>query len=198
MSPGPQRGAKRNATRSAVAQTSSGRSMRSSLSSILRRLWACLVFWPAMFLRMKSSVLATMSCWPLRQGASRARGPLRGRRRTRSIAPGRRGSCARPSSIVDRQVLSRNARSWLTTSTAPRKSESQLLEPVDRVEVEVVGGFVEQQHVRLLREDDAEPQPSALATREGRDRALQIWSEKPRWLASAATLCSSSSPRARW
>ncbi len=38
----------------------------------------------------------------------------------------------------------------------------------------MVGGLVEQQHVRLLREDDAEPQPSPLATRQGRHRALQI------------------------
>ena len=70
-------GAKRNATRSAVAHTSSGRSMRSSLSSILRRLWACLVFCPAMFLRMKSSVLATRSCCLSARARSRARSSSR-------------------------------------------------------------------------------------------------------------------------
>ena len=52
-------GANRKATRSAAAQASSGRSSRSSLSSIFRRLCACFVFCPAMFLRMNSSVFRT-------------------------------------------------------------------------------------------------------------------------------------------
>ena len=63
MSPVRAAGAKRKATFSADCQTSSGRSSRSSLASILRRLCACLVFWPARFLRMKSSVLSTIACW---------------------------------------------------------------------------------------------------------------------------------------
>ena len=72
------------------------------------------------------------------------------------------------------------------------------LEPGDGVEVEVVGRLVEQEHVRLLREDDAEPQPPALAARERRDRAREVAGVKPRWLARTATRRSSSSPRARW
>ena len=38
----------------------------------------------------------------------------------------------------------------------------------------MVGGLVEQEHVRLLREDDAEAQPSPLAARQGRDGALEV------------------------
>jgi isocitrate/isopropylmalate dehydrogenase len=70
-------GAKRNETRSATAHTSSGRSTRSSLSSILRRLCACFVFWPAMFLRMKSCVLSMNACWRSATARSRARSSSR-------------------------------------------------------------------------------------------------------------------------
>ena len=64
-------------TRSAIAHTSSGRSRRSSFSSILRRLCACFVFWPAMFLRMKSSVLSINACWRSTSARSRARSSSR-------------------------------------------------------------------------------------------------------------------------
>ena len=57
-------------------------------SSILRRLCACLVFWPAMFLRMKSSVLRDEGLLPLARGRARARGPPRARRRSPSSARG--------------------------------------------------------------------------------------------------------------
>ena len=47
----------------------------------------------------------------------------------------------------------------------------------------MVGGLVEQEHVRLLREHDAEAQAPALAARERRDRAREVARrEKPRWL----------------
>ena len=48
------------------------------------------------------------------------------------------------------------------------------LEPRDGVEIEVVGRLVEQEEVGLLREDDAEVQPTALAAGERRDRPLEI------------------------
>jgi hypothetical protein len=48
------------------------------------------------------------------------------------------------------------------------------LEPGDGVEVEVVGGLVEEQEIGLLSEDDAELQPPALATRERRDGAREV------------------------
>ena len=38
----------------------------------------------------------------------------------------------------------------------------------------MVGRLVEEQHVRLLREDDAEAEPPPLASRERRDRALEV------------------------
>ena len=77
MSPDARAGAKRNATLSATAHTSSGRSSRSSLSSILRRLCACFVFCPAMFLRMKSSVLSMNACCRSSSARSRARSSSR-------------------------------------------------------------------------------------------------------------------------
>ena len=73
-----------------------------------------------------------------------------------------------------------------------------LLEPRDRVEIEVVGRLVEQEDVRLLREDDAEPQAPALAAGERRDRSREVSRRKAELARQdRATLCSSSSPRAR-
>ena len=42
---------------------------------------------------------------------------------------------------------SRNQRSWLMTTAQPAKASSAVLERAQRVDVEVVGGLVEQQHV---------------------------------------------------
>ena len=56
-------------------------------------------------------------------------------------------------------TASRNARSWVITITAPPKLRSSVFQPGDRVEVEMVGRLVEQQHVghgdQRLRERDA-------------------------------------------
>ena len=73
---------------------------RSSLSSILRRLCACFVFCPAMFLRMKSSVLSTKACCRSTSSRSRARSASRATAYSRVARADRRGSsCARaPSS----------------------------------------------------------------------------------------------------
>ena len=54
---------------------------------------------------------------------------------------------------------SRKARSWVIVHHAAVEVEQQVFEPLDRVEVQVVGGFVEQQHVgpahQRLRQRDA-------------------------------------------
>ncbi len=46
----------------------------------------------------------------------------------------------------------RNARSCVTKTTAPLVVGEEVLQPVDRVDVEMVRRFVEQQHVRLRHE----------------------------------------------
>ncbi len=48
------------------------------------------------------------------------------------------------------------------------------LQPVDGVEVEVVGRLVEEQQIRRLRQRRAEMEPTALAAREARQRPLQV------------------------
>ena len=53
-----------------------------------------------------------------------------------------------------------------------------LLEPLDRVQIEVVGGLVEKQDVGLLSQDDAEAEPAALAAGQRRDRARQVMRRK--------------------
>ena len=42
---------------------------------------------------------------------------------------------------------SRKRRSWVTTTSAPRRPQQELFEPGDRLDVEVVGGLVEQQQI---------------------------------------------------
>ena len=52
------------------------------------------------------------------------------------------------------------------------------LEPRDGVEVEVIGRLVEQEHVGLLGENDAEPQPAALSPGKRHDGAREIAGRK--------------------
>ena len=69
------------------------------------------------------------------------------------------------------------------------------LEPGDGVEVEVVGGLVEEEQVGLLREDDAEVEPArARRPRGARAAARGRRREKPRCWAIMVTRRSSSSP----
>ena len=53
-----------------------------------------------------------------------------------------------------------------------------LLEPVDTLGVEVVGGLVEQQHVGLLQQQAAEGHASALTTREVGNGQVALWAAK--------------------
>ena len=57
----------------------------------------------------------------------------------------------RPASISSTEVptASRNQRSWATSTTAASRSVEIALEPLQRGDVEVVGGLVEQQQVRV-------------------------------------------------
>ena len=67
-------------------------------------------------------------------------------------------------------MLSRNARSWLTSSTVPAKVGDQLFEQLERLDVEIVGRLVHHQDVGRTREEPREHQAVALAARQRLDR----------------------------
>ena len=80
--------------------------------------------------------------WPRRPARAR-RGPG-SRRRTR---PRTRGRVWSTTSQVAVQTASRNHRSWVTTTSAPRRAEQVPGQPVDAGHVQVVGRLVEDQQV---------------------------------------------------
>ena len=61
-------------------------------------------------------------------------------------------------------------------------------EPRDGVEVDVVGRLVEEQKVGVLRQDDPEPQATALAPRERRHRAAHVLLGEPELLSQDGDL----------
>jgi hypothetical protein len=63
------------------------------------------------------------------------------------------------------------ARSWLTNSSAPPNSEHHLLEPGDRLDVEMIGRLVEQQQVRLPRPAPGRASRAAASRRTARSSA---------------------------
>ncbi len=71
------------------------------------------------------------------------------------------------------QTASRNQRSWVTTSSraAPRGEVAR--EPVDALDVEVVGRLVEQQQLGAVEQQLGERDPPALAAGERRDRRVE-------------------------
>jgi hypothetical protein len=62
-------------------------------------------------------------------------------------------------------VRARNSRSWLTI-TAGSAAEHERLQAVEAVEVEVVGGLVEEQHVEAGEQQRREADPRGLAARQ--------------------------------
>ena len=63
-------------------------------------------------------------------------------------------------------TLSRKARSWLTSEQRAGELEQQLLEQVERLDVEIVRRLVEHEQVERPREQPREQQPIALAARQ--------------------------------
>ena len=59
-------------------------------------------------------------------------------------------------------VRSRKYRSWEMVTTVPRKRPDVLLQPLGGVEVQVVGGLVQQQNVRVLQDEAAQVHPGLL------------------------------------
>ena len=71
-------------------------------------------------------------------------------------------------------TASRNQRSCATSTTAASRSDERLLEPLQRLDVEMVGGLVEQQHVRAGGQRAGERGARELAAGEGVQRAVEI------------------------
>ena len=81
-----------------------------------------------------------------------------------------------PSSIANVRVptASSSARSCETSRTLPVEPAQRVLERLARVDVQVVRGLVEDQHVRARRHQDRERQPPALAARQPVERLLGL------------------------
>ncbi len=71
-------------------------------------------------------------------------------------------------------MRSRNQRSWLMTTAQPAKLEQRLLQRAEGVDVEVVGGLVEQQHVAAALEQLGQVDAVALAAGEVADLLLLV------------------------
>ena len=69
---------------------------------------------------------------------------------------------------------SRNQRSWLTTTAQPTKFATRFFERPQRVDVEVVRRFVEQQHVRAAAEQLGEVDAVAFTAGEDADLLLLV------------------------
>ncbi len=81
----------------------------------------------------------------------------------------------RPASISSTEVptASRNQRSWATSTTAASSSVEVALEPLQRGDVQVVGGLVQEQQVRVARQRASERGARELAAGEALERAVQ-------------------------
>ena len=107
----------------------------------------------------------------------RARAPARARpapcaRRARA----RRRSAPRPASSSSTAVptASRNQRSWATRTTAASSVVQVALEPLQRGDVEVVGGLVEQQQVGVAGERAGQRGAGQLAAGEASQRPVEV------------------------
>ena len=74
---------------------------------------------------------------------------------------------------------SSRSRSWLMTSSAPRYAAEELQQPRLGVDVEVVGGLVEQEDVAAGEEDPRQLDPAALAAGEHADREVEAVGAEP-------------------
>ena len=74
----------------------------------------------------------------------------------------------------------RNSRSWETSTTPPRRPAHERLEPLEAVEVEVVGGLVEQHDVEAAQQQRGERRAGRLAARERGHRGASGPTSRPR------------------
>ena len=160
----------------AYCHWSSGRSRRSSFSSILRRLCACLVFWPARLRRMKSSVLSTCSfCRSYSAcGALQARVALDdvlvvAERVADELAVLELDDLVADGADEGAVVRDQHERAWVFGEEG--------LQPLDGRQIQVVGRLVEQQQIGLAHQHLGQLQPPALAARQRVDRRAR---DRPR------------------
>ena len=71
------------------------------------------------------------------------------------------------------QTASRNQRSWVTTSTSRCRCGQVPGQPVDGLDVEVVGRLVEDQQLGVLEQQPRQRDPPPLAARQRPDRRIQ-------------------------
>ena len=100
----------------------------------------------------------------------------------RQACQGPRRSAPRPASSSSTEVptASRNQRSWATRTTAASSVDEVALEPLERLDVEVVGRLVEQQQVGVAGQRAGQRGARQLAAGEGRERRSRCSSPKPR------------------
>ena len=72
------------------------------------------------------------------------------------------------------QMRSRNQRSWQTTRAVPANSRDGFLQGAQGVDIQVVGGFVEQEDVGAFGEGLGEMHTIAFSTREDADLLLLV------------------------
>ena len=107
---------------------------------------------------------------PRARAAGRPRAP-RGRRRSRRRRP---STCcwARSSSTIRVTQRARNSRSWETSTTPAAQAAHERLEPLEAVEVEVVGRLVEQDDVEAAEQQRGQRRPRGLAAGERRHQGV--------------------------
>jgi hypothetical protein len=75
-------------------------------------------------------------------------------------------------------TLSMNARSWLTSSSVPWPLGEERLQELQRLDVEIVGGLVEHQHVGRPGEEPGQQQAVAFAAGERAYRRQRAFGRK--------------------
>ena len=121
---------------------------------------------------MKRSIRSISACclsiarpsWSSRAAASR---------RQACQEPGKKRERPASSSSTEVPTASRNQRSWATSTTAASRPVEVALEPLERGDVEVVGGLVEEQQVGVARERARERRARELAAREAVEPAVE-------------------------
>jgi hypothetical protein len=76
---------------------------------------------------------------------------------------------------------SSSQRSWLTITTAPTYSSARnVLQPAAALDVEVVGGLVEEEKIGLFEQEFREAEPGLLPAGEGGDRCAELADRRSR------------------
>ena len=110
----------------------------------------------------------------------------------------RSAACRSSTAIVRVPTASSSARSCETSSSEPWNALQRVLQRLAALEVEVVGGLVEDQHVGAGVDEDRQRQPPALAAGEARPAASRRPRRRTGSGPSSARALPGVSPVARW